>query len=237
MRFYVVYISILFSLLQIPSNAQEIHFSDIKNANATLNPALIGNSTYDFKSSIVYRSQFETFANAYTTVMSNTEISVLDNNIGFFCSKKLNVGLSYAFDKAGTLNLRTSQLNLSLSYSQFLDIHKKSQLLFGLQTGYTFRSIDLSNAKTGSQFFNQYETVYLTDPNILEKSNYFNIAAGIGFGIFPNKKVSLFIGGAFYNLARRNISFVRDMTIRQYIRYTTQGSVKISVTNNFTINP
>ena len=101
--------------------SQEIHFSDIKNSTVTLNPALVGNSKYDFKSQLVYRSQFETFSKAYTTIMTNTEISVLDNNTGIFCSKKLNVGISYAYDKAGSLNLNTSQLNLSLSYSPFLD--------------------------------------------------------------------------------------------------------------------
>lgn len=217
--------------------AQEIHFSDIKNSTVTMNPALVGNSKYDFKSQLVYRSQFETFSKAYATIMTNTEISVLDNNTGFFCSKKLNVGISYAYDKAGSLNLNTSQLNLSLSYSQFLDKKKKSQILFGLQTGYTFRTIDLSKAQTGSQFYNQYESIYLTDPDILKKSNYFNIAAGIGFGIFPNKNVSIFLGGAFYNLARQNISFVIDKNIKQYLRYTTQGSVNISATSKLKVNP
>ncbi|MBK9793183.1 MAG: PorP/SprF family type IX secretion system membrane protein [Sphingobacteriales bacterium] len=231
----ILYTLIFFSIHLL--YAQEIHFSDIKNSTVTLNPALVGNSKYDFKSQLVYRSQFETFSKAYTTIMTNTEISVLDNNTGFFCSKKLNVGISYAYDKAGSLNLNTSQLNLSLSYSQFLDKKKKSQILFGLQTGYTFRTIDLSKAQTGSQFYNQYESIYLTDPDILKKSNYFNIAAGIGFGIFPNKKVSIFLGGAFYNLARQNISFVKNKDIKQYLRYTTQGSVNISATTKVKINP
>lgn len=198
--------------------AQDYLFSNYSYAGYYINPALPSLLEEDLRVQSKFRGQWETFANAYKTVTANVDFNPLniDNR---FCGKKLVISPQIIQDVAGSLKMSTTSLNLNLAYSQFLDRYYKSQLMMGLQSGYTFRSIDLSKAQTGSEFFNSGETVQITDPYLMPKSNYINLAVGLGMVFYPKKDFNYSLGASAYNLLGQNISFFENGHTRENRRY------------------
>lgn len=198
--------------------AQDFIFSNYSYAGYYINPALPSLVEEDIRVQSKFRGQWETFANAYKTVTTSVDFNPLNIDTRF-CGKKLVISPQIIQDMSGSLKMSVTSLNLNIAYSQFLDKHYKSQLMMGLQAGYSFRSIDLSKAKVGSEFFNSGETVQLSDPHLMSKSNYINLAAGLGMAFYPNNHFNYSIGASAYNLLGQNITFYDNGESKENARY------------------
>jgi type IX secretion system PorP/SprF family membrane protein len=209
----------LFLLFSFSGRAQDFVFSNYNYADYFVNPALPSLIEEDIRITGKFRGQWESFANGFKTAATQVDISPLNKDTRF-CGKRLVITPQILQDVAGSLRMSTTVVNLNLSYSQFLDRNYKTQLMAGIQSGYTFRSIDLSRARVGSEFFNSGETVDISDPNVLNRSNYINLATGVGMAFYPRRDINFSIGVAGYNLIGQNISFIEDGLTKEYRRIT-----------------
>lgn len=156
--------------------AQDIHFSQYTEAPVNVNPALVG-SSYDTRAIINYRSQWGSVAKSYQTYGITIEQSLKRLKLK---KKYMAMGFNMYSDKAGDAKLGTLTPNLALA------VHTKASkyawLSGGIQAGFVYRTIDITNLK----WDNQYDQVeYLYNPNIpsgevTPKSGIVTFDAGAG---------------------------------------------------------
>lgn len=146
----MIYTIIVLGFLDL--KAQDYIFSNYGDVGYYINPALPSLVEEDINVQTKFRGQWNTFAKAYKTLTASVDFSPLNNDTRF-CGKKLMVSPQIIQDIAGSLRMSTTSLNLNLAYSQFLDRNYRSQLMMGLQSGYTFQSISFKNAHVGSEYF------------------------------------------------------------------------------------
>ncbi len=156
--------------------AQDIHFSQYTEAPVNVNPALVG-SSYDTRAIINYRSQWGSVAKSYQTYGFTIEQSLKRLKLK---KKYMAMGFNMYSDKAGDAKLGTLTPNLALS------IHTRASkygwLSGGVQAGFVYRTIDISNLK----WDNQYDQVeYLYNANapsgeVTPKSGIVTFDAGAG---------------------------------------------------------
>ncbi len=157
-------------------NAQDIHFSQYTEAPVNVNPALVG-SAYDTRAIVNYRSQWGSVAKAYSTYGITIEQSLKRLKLK---KKYMALGFNMYSDKAGDAKMGTLTPNLALA------IHTKASkfawLTGGIQAGFVYRTIDISNLRWGSQYDNE---AYVYDPNAISgevtpKSGIVTFDAGAG---------------------------------------------------------
>lgn len=127
-------------------DAQDIHFSQYTEAPVNVNPALVG-SSYDTRAIVNYRSQWGTVAKAYQTYGITIEQSLKRLKLK---KKFIAIGFNMYSDKAGDAKMGTLTPNLALAFHTRSS--KSSWLTGGIQAGFVYRSIDISNLKWGSQY-------------------------------------------------------------------------------------
>ncbi|RMG82730.1 MAG: type IX secretion system membrane protein PorP/SprF [Bacteroidetes bacterium] len=128
--------------------AQDIHFSQFKEAPLQVNPSFAGNFPGDQRFIMNYRNQWSTMGIPYTTYAFSFDMPFTFKALGK--NTKLGLGTFAYRDIAGDLNMGILQANINLAaHVRVSDNHFVSA---GLMTGFVQRSIDPSNARWGSQF-------------------------------------------------------------------------------------
>src|SRR5438067_1351973 len=95
--------------------AQDIHFSQFFEAPLYRNPALAGVVNADVRVQTVYRSQWNSVANAYHTTSVNAEYKLPVSGDDF-----LTLGMQIFHDKSGTTSLTTTHILPALNYHKSL---------------------------------------------------------------------------------------------------------------------
>lgn len=226
---------LLFSLIYSSVYTQDLIFSNYSYAGYYINPAMPSLLEEDIRVQAKFRGQWETFAQAYKSVTASVDFNPLNIDTRF-CGKKLVISPQIIQDVSGSLRMSTTSLNLNIAYSQFLDRYYKSQLLMGLQSGYTFRSIDLSRANTGSEYFNSGETIESTDPYLMPKSNFINLGIGLGMAFYPIKNFNYSVGVSAYNLLKQNISFYENGLNTENARYVGYFNTNYNISEVNSLN-
>lgn len=135
--------------------AQDIHFSQYAETPTSINPALAG-VTYNTRAIINYKSQWSSVANKYLTMGFSFEQTIKHKKLkGNYFAVTANIFK----DDAGDAKLKTLNPNFGLSYLQ--KINKKMKISGGLQSGFFYRTIDVSGLHWGEQFDG-----YAFDPNL-----------------------------------------------------------------------
>jgi len=192
----------------ISVNAQEVQFSQFYASSLYLNPAFAGmEQSLSFNTNV--RTQFQSSTtNSYTSQIS-TIIPVL---MGSVRKEQVGgIGISMFSDGAGASSITTTGLRATFAYSKALanDMHKFS---LGVQGGFTQSSIDVLNAKWGSQF--NPLTGY--DPSLpytaVKPAKYYVVNAGLIYSFNPSRNyyragTSGFGGISISNLAYSNPKF------------------------------
>ena len=91
--------------------AQDIHFSQFFETPLYRNPALAGIVDGDYRVQSVYRSQWNSVANAYRTGSLNAEYKMPVKNDDY-----LTIGMQVFYDKAGSTGLTTTHILPALNY-------------------------------------------------------------------------------------------------------------------------
>lgn len=171
-------------MLSQSGRAQDIHFSQYSEMPSSINPALAG-VTYNTRAIANYKSQWSTVGDKYLTMGVSFEQTIkhkkLKNN--YFAI----VGSIYK-DVAGEAKLSTLNPNLGIAYLQ--RINKKMKFSGGLQSGFFYRTIDVSNLRFDKQYDGYTYNPNLSNGETTPRSSItsFDIGGGVNLNFVQSDK-------------------------------------------------
>jgi len=220
---FIVALSIAFTFT--PVFAQNINYSQYKDAPFYINPALVASSS-DISVSVIHRSQTLTESLKYNTTAASFSMPLLD-------AKKTKRwggwGLSVLNDEVkGGLAFRTQ--GVSALYAYNLPVALRHYVGMGLQAGYFQRSVSMGGLTTSNQWTNTAGFVPSmgTGETLADGSkDYFSLA--LGFVYYKedvhHRQVAKF-GLAAFNVNQPDVSFTdaRDVVP---LKLTAHGSLAL----------
>jgi type IX secretion system PorP/SprF family membrane protein len=209
-------------LLAVSAEAQDIHFSQFYETPLYRNPALAGIVNGDVRVQTIYRSQWNTVANAYTTGSVNAEYKM-----PVMGSDYLTIGAEVFYDKAGSAALTTTQVLPTLNYHKSLSSERNMYLSFGFMGGWVERKIDRTKISTNST----YEGIGDGETRLQPRNTYFDGTAGVSFnmGIGDNPENNLVLGAAYHHFNKPKNSFFNDESVYVAAKTVYSADVKFAV--------
>ena len=213
--FLGIFLSLSFSLA-----AQDIHFSQFRNAPMWLNPALTGVFDGDHRITANYRSQWGTVPVGWNTLFAVFDTKVLRTklNNGF-----VGLGGIINFDEAGDSRMGTFNISVNASYTHMLT--KSNWLTAGVQLGGTQRSFQTDNLRFDEQWDgDRYRPDAPTGEDFSDTNVFWgDISAGANWHFKKvGSRTSLDIGLAGHHLNKPDKSFWDDDNVLE-IRTTWYG--------------
>jgi type IX secretion system PorP/SprF family membrane protein len=204
------------------SQAQDIHFSQFYDAPLYRNPALAGIVNGDVRVQTVYRSQWNSVANAYTTGSLNAEYKVPVVGDDY-----MTLGMEVFYDQAGSTNFRSTHLLPAVNYHKSLSEEKNVYLSAGFMGGWVERTIDRSKMTTNST----YEGIGDGEINLQPRNNYFDGTAGLSLnmGLNDNPENNLVVGVAYHHFNKPKNSFFNDATVIVSPKWVYSADVKFAL--------
>jgi type IX secretion system PorP/SprF family membrane protein len=126
--------------------AQDIHFSQYAETPSSINPALAG-VVYNTRVSANFKDQWSAVAIRYRTYGLSFEQTIKHRKLK---SNYFAIAANIFRDEAGDAQLRT--LNPNLGFAYFQKINKQMKVSGGLQSGFFYRTIDVSQLRWGEQY-------------------------------------------------------------------------------------
>lgn len=213
---------ILMLTAYITSGAQDIHFSQFYDAPLYRNPALAGIVNGDVRVQTVYRSQWNSVANAYTTGSVNAEykLPVVGDDY-------MTLGMEVFYDKAGSTNFRSTHLLPAVNYHKSLSGEKNIYLSAGFMGGWVERTIDRSKITTNST----YEGIGDGEVNLQPRNTYFDGTAGLSLNVAlnDNPENNLVVGAAYHHFNKPKNSFFNDATVLVSPKWVYSADVKFAL--------
>jgi type IX secretion system PorP/SprF family membrane protein len=162
-------------LLPLFSVAQDIHFSQFWMTTQQLNPAFDG-IDHKFMGTMNYKDQWRSANARFRTFDVAYDMNFQDkkNKKGF-----LAAGINFFGDRAGSANMSTSHVNLSLAYH--IHLNKQNTFGAGLSGGFAQRSINYATLEWGSQFDGtDFNSSLPTGESVAGKNfSFFDAGAGL----------------------------------------------------------
>jgi len=222
---------------------QDIHFSQFYASPMTINPASAGAFNGNLRGSLLYRNQWSSVSEAFTTMAASIDMPVLKKmKAGMF-----GLGLHFYKDDAGDSQFSTTKFSLALAYHLDMSGGKGNHFIsVGFQGGSIQRSIGFDNLT----FNDQWNGVDF-DQNITTADQFggssvsaLDVAAGIHWFYAPTDFSRYFGGFSMYHLNSPNVAF-NDEESALLKKYTFhfgaeigKGSTTAAVTNNgFSVLP
>lgn len=176
--------------------SQDIHFSHIHASPLHLNPSLTGLYNADLRVIANVKQQWRSIGADYKTV--GASIDGLLAPVGkhdFF-----SIGSQILADRAGSLNMGSSEANLSFAFVKALDRFGDQYLSFGLRGSLVNQSVDLTNVKVFDEdpLFPAFSQVNKT---------YADYSAGVSWFYNGSNHQLAYLGVAAFHLNQPDISF------------------------------
>ena len=127
-------------------NAQDVHFSQYSETPSSINPALIG-VKYETRATLNYKNQWSSIGNKYETMAFSFEQTIKHKKLK---NNYLAVAVNIFKDVAGDAQLKSLNPNLGISFLQ--KINKNMMLSSGIQSGFFYKTIDVSSLHWGEQW-------------------------------------------------------------------------------------
>lgn len=221
----------LFFLLLLKGNSQDIHFSQMFETPLLRNPALAGIFSGDVRAQTVYRSQYNSVANAYMTTSANIEYKMpLGNGDDF-----ITMGTQVLYDKAGTAALTSLHVLPALNYHKSLSQERNMYLSMGIMGGLVQRRIDISKMTTNSQFNgNNYEQA-LNNGEQFDNNGYtyFDGSVGMSFNtsLGSEPENNMYAGIAYHHFNKaKHVSFYTASQVEMTPKWVASAGVRMSTT-------
>jgi type IX secretion system PorP/SprF family membrane protein len=223
MRKTLLFISLGISL---SLSAQDYHFSQFWSAPLNINPASAGVHGGDIRVISNYRTQWAAVSpEPYKTIGASFDMMIPPRKAA---RDFWGIGVNFNNDKAGVGNLRTTQGNLSLSYSKPLS--RNSNLIsLGVQIGGGSRAIDYSGFSWDAQYNGvAYDPALSTNEPLAAgiSTSYLDFSGGVLWSFCPTKNFRLNSGLSLYHINRPELSFTGAKDA-QSMRLTYHGSAQI----------
>lgn len=210
------------------SIGQDIHFSQYNSSPLTLNPALTGFYSGDYRITANYRSQWGSISDAYRTIAGSLEFTLFKGKLKY---DHLAVGLQFFNDKSGEIELGTNSLVFSAAYRKTLGSRRKNALTFGLQAGMLLQKVNLDKVIFDSQY--NGITVDPSQPSgesLNARSNAVaDFAVGLLYHTSASDRFTLYFGGSYYHLLEPNISFLSGSDYKLNAKYVGHVGSKIEI--------
>lgn len=202
--------------------AQDIHFSQFFEAPLYRNPALAGLVNGDVRVQTVYRSQWNSIANAYKTGSVNAEYKLPVAGDDY-----LTLGMEVFYDRAGSANLTTTHLLPALNYHKSLSEDRNSYLSLGFMGGLVERSIDRSKITTSSSYQGEGDG----ETALQQEYKYLDGSAGISFNtqLGQNENNNLVLGVAYHHFNHPTNSFFNNTNVIVQPKWVYSADVKFDI--------
>jgi type IX secretion system PorP/SprF family membrane protein len=209
-KYYIIIVGLLACLT---SKAQDPEFSQYYAAPLYLNPAFAGTAS-DHRFIAIHRNQWPNITDGFVTSALSYDYNLEHLNSG--------LGLFVMVDKAGTANLKSTQLNFQYSYK--VNLNDKWVLSSGLNFGVAFRNIDFNKLIFGDQLEFDSDGIVTSDDDVfsnLQSTSYFDFGGGI---LAYNRK--FWLGFSAAHLNRHNRSLINEEA-QIPIKTSFHGGVRI----------
>ena len=206
--------------------AQDIHFSQFYETPLYRNPAFAGIVNGDIRVQAVFRSQWNSFVNAYKTGSLNAEYKMPVGKAEDF----ITVGIETFYDRAGTADLTTTIFTPVLNYHKSISSDKNRYLSMAFMGGIVSRTLDRSRITTNNQFDGG------GDGETLSKTQYayWDGSAGISFNseLGNNPDNNILIGIAYNHFNKPRNSFYENANVLLDPKWVFSADFKVSVKEN-----
>ncbi|GIV34128.1 MAG: hypothetical protein KatS3mg031_1663 [Chitinophagales bacterium] len=208
--------------------SQDIHFSQFYASPLTLNPALTGKMTGDYRLAAIYRSQWKSItggAPAYSTPGASFDIPFV---FGKNLNNAVGAGVQFVYDMTNDGRLNTLHLLASVAYHRALDKNFNHQISLGFQGGIQQLSIKTNDFTFGDQF-DQNGSPTLTTQESFSGDSKTNPAFNAGFFYSGRivKKLTLFAGYSLFNLGEPDEVITNNGLTQspRYMRHVVHGGL------------
>ena len=226
-----------FLLVVFAGIAQDIHYSQFYASPLTLNPALTGINSCNYRVGVMYRSQWSSVsADPYTTPSISFDINNVLQRI--VKTGTLSLGALVLNDKAGAGDLSNLTVAGSIAYQRPLSASRRLNLSIGIQPGYVQKKVDFSKLTFENQFDGvDFNSGLSSGENFDDKFGYFDLNAGAYLTYDFGKKSSVFVGGSLFHIIPPKETFLNSADNKLGMRIVGHGGVKIGVTDKLDIIP
>lgn len=232
---------IIIPLILLISNlswAQDIHFSQFDETPLFLNPANVG-VPHEIRANVNYKSQWQSVNAPFKTMAVSVDGRLLKKK-----KNHIGMGIDFFSDKAGDGQMKTTQINFSLSGMVLLN--KSNLLSAGLMLGYIERGMNMSAYSWSNQYngLNYDASRSSGELNRIDNFNFLDLGAGIQYSygshemyMTANNAKRLNLGISVFHPHQPAYSFLGDAT-RLYAKFVFHGDAAIGIKNsNIVLKP
>jgi type IX secretion system PorP/SprF family membrane protein len=234
MKNFVIFLRVVFlSLIAVQnSHAQDLHFSQIFETPLLRNPALAGIFNGDIRVQSVYRSQWNSVTDAYSTVSANMEYKLPIGAADDF----ITLGGQLLYDKAGTVNLSSTHVLPAINYHKSLSVEKNSYLSLAFMGGWVQKRIDRSKITTNNQFNGTTYSANLSTGETFNKPSYSYWDATVGMSynsqLGENEDNNIYLGLAYQHFNKsKKISFYSAVDFEMVPKWVGSAGIRVKATD------
>lgn len=231
--------------------AQDPQYSMFYASPLTLNPAMTGAFSGNYRISGIFRGQWGSVlaGNALDkkgTPVFRTYSAAADfrTNKGFIGKDAFGFGIAMQADKAGAVNFGTIGVLASLAYHKSLNRRGTNYISLGFQGGFWQRSLNTSLLCFGTNYDGKGCNYTLpTDPSLYQNFDDKFLMYDVNFGLLWYMKImdrgNTYLGFAMHHVNRYNETFFKDGTTEARIPYkfVGHGGVTIPIGEFFSVSP
>lgn len=201
-----VFVVICFILCWVNSKGQDPHFSQFYASPLNLNPSNTGLFAGDIRASAVYRNQWQSISNPFTTGTVAVDGRLFRNL--FKEDHLLGLGMTGMYDQSNNGGLRSRSLAITAGYNHQLDGNGYHRLGVGFQASVVSKSVDYTKFVFSRQFTpNGFDNSLPTG----ERNSYLNISypdfgTGILYSGYSSQEHQWHFGASYYHITRPNES-------------------------------
>jgi type IX secretion system PorP/SprF family membrane protein len=224
-NFYLRILLILFSTsIAVTAFSQDIHFSQFTETPLYRNPALAGIVTGDVRVQTVYRTQWNSIANAYKTASLSAEYKLPIGNADDF----ITAGAQIFYDRAGTTALTSTHMMPAVNYHKSISNVRNMYLSVGFMGGLIQRSFDRSKITTNHNYEGGIDGENFNQTSY----SYFDGAVGMSLNssFSDNENDNFYLGAAYHHFNKPKGSFFQSQGQEINPKYVFSGGIKFGVT-------
>lgn len=214
-------------------SAQDIHFSNIHASPVFLNPAMTGIINARGRAIAIVRSQWQLNDKGYQSALSSADTRLYKGLSG---NDDFGIGLQITTDRAGDLQLSSTEASLSIAYLKALNRSGDHLVSFGLKYALVQQRIDLDNLKVFQP------DPFFEDPDFSPVLRYFDFSLGVGWFYPLDRRNNLYFGAALFHLNSQTLSFEKNRNqiipgAYQYRKYVVHGGANVRLKNGVDLLP
>lgn len=233
-RFYILWFG--FASAGLSAVAQDVHLTQYFNAPLLINPALTGNSNYDYRFGLNYRQQWSSVTIPYRTFDLYGDFSINNDNQHY---SYMSFGGFLLGDRAGDGNYTVLKAAFSGAYHIFFNDQSTTHLAIGLQVAYVQKQVDFTKLYFDDQWNDlQFDPSLPSGENFSsDHTSYPDFAAGAVFDHRFSNSVDVYVGGAAFHLTQPTESFYANPDNHLGIRPAINAGANLQINSQFAVFP